>query len=118
MQRNADAPRLVARKVIKQIKNGEMPNVKRAALEVGYSSSTASKQTGRIVKTKAYQKEIKPFVDVLDELIADAVDIMKAKKNKASYRDATVGMKTMKDLKAIETGNPTEINKIIVDWDE
>jgi len=118
MGRNAEAPKLVARKVIEQIKEGKLPSIGRAMEEVGYSKITAKTQSKRVSENPAYQKEIKDFSEQMDELIQSSIEQMHAKKSKGSFRDHTVAVDTMKKLKALNDGNPTDINKIEVNWQE
>lgn len=115
MPRNSNA-RMVAKKVIEQIKNDKRPNVKEAMEAVGYSSSTAKKQAKRITSQKEYKEEMKPFIDELDELIALSIGFMKEKAKKGTFRDHVVATDTLKKLKNLETGRPTDQSKITVSW--
>jgi len=118
MPRKTDAPKLVAQKVIEQIKGGEMPSIGRAMRETGYSSITSKKNTHKIKANPAYQREMKDFSAQMDELIQSSIEQMHIKKTKGSFRDHTVAVDTMKKLKALNDGNPTDINKIEVNWQE
>lgn len=117
MPRNSNA-RMVAKKVIEQIEEGKRPNIKEAALAVGYSSSTANKQAKRITEKKEYKEELFDFMKALDEVQNDAINIMKAKKDKATYRDGVEATDKITKLKQLISGKPTENTKMVVEWDE
>ena len=115
MPRNTNA-RAVAKKVIEQIKNKERPNMKKAMLESGYSKISAECKAKEIRNRPDFKEEMMSFEEQLDELIADGIDIMKTKKQKATYRDGIESVEKMKKLKLLVTGNPTDNQKVTIGW--
>jgi hypothetical protein len=107
MPRNGN-PREVAKKVIEQITRGELPNKKKAMIEVGYSLSTAGAKQKQVSDNIAYIKEMQSFDDMLDDLILDAVQNLKEKKDTASYRDSMDGVYKLKKLQRLINGESTE----------
>lgn len=117
MSRNSNA-RMVAKKVIEQLQEGKRPNVKEAMLQTGYSSVTADKNAAKIKAQEGFKEEIFDFMSALDEVQRDAIQIMKDKKDKATYRDGVEAADKMTKLKQLISGKPTENTKMEITWDE
>jgi len=115
--RNSNA-KAVAQKVIEQINNNELPNITQAMKQVGYSKHTARTQQKRVTQNKAYISEIKSFTDQLDDIIADSIEQIKAKKLKGTYRDHVESVDKLKKLQNLLNGRPTENNSMVVKWEE
>jgi hypothetical protein len=107
MPRNGN-PKKVAKKVIAQITKGELPNVKKAMLEVGYSPITANSKAKRVTSNEAYKKEMVSFTDELDLIISDAIDNLKNKKDSATYRDSVQAIKDLTKTQRLINGESTE----------
>lgn len=112
-KRKAPTPNLRTKRIaLEFIKNGGK-NMGRA-MKIAGCSPNMCKNPQRITETKAFQKEIKPFVDLLQEEMNQALDAMrnKMKRKKTNYRDLAIALnllsKTKKDFET-EPGNDGEV---------
>jgi len=113
MPRNSNA-RMVAKKVIEQIKDGKRPNIKEASLAVGYSKHTARTQQKRIRENKAYVEEMFDFEKALDDQIQASIKDLKKKQSKASFRDNAEVVDKLTKLKRLVSGQSTENTAVTI----
>ena len=100
------AAREVARAVIKEVERGGRPSIIKIAPKKGYSIRTA--QSGKIQKTKTFQKEIFPIVASLEIERRRAIEMLPKRIKKAKYRDLVDGIdKFTKNLQLL-TGGATQ----------
>jgi hypothetical protein len=105
-------PRDVAKKVLKQIQNGELPNKKKAMIEVGYSLSTASRKQKEISERKDYKKVMESFADRIDICIDEAISGLIEKKEEANYRDFSNSIQGLVKTSRLIRGESTENNAL------
>ena len=83
MSENAKA---VAKEVMDHVRKGSRVNLGKIIKKHGYGPSIST-HPKKVTSTKAYQKEIRPLLDRLDEERNRAIAMLKKKIPKAKYRD-------------------------------
>lgn len=98
----------VAKTVIKQLKNGERPNVGKAMREVGYSQTTSESKTSTIKRNPLYIKTFESLSKRLGGVIDIGLDVIEKKKATATFRDGVETVDKMTKLQRLIDGQSTE----------
>lgn len=100
----------VAAEIMEKVRKGEKINKQQIQKKHGYSASSAKSM--KAMKTKTYQKKIKPIIQAMIEERNAAIAAMKRKRSKAKYRDLTDAIdKFTKNIQLLG-GQPTEQIKL------
>lgn len=98
----------VAQRVVQQIKDNRLVNITEAMVGVGYSEKTAKSQQKRVTEHKDYKGVMMKFEEEIALLKNDAIDIMKKKKSKATYRDGLESVHTLTKIERLLNDKSTE----------
>jgi hypothetical protein len=112
----SESAKAVAQEVIATVRNGKIPNKQVIQQKHGYSKSSA--RAMKATRTKAYQEEIQPIVDVMIAERDAALEEAKKKRGKANYRDLVdASAKLTKDIQLL-SGGKTANEELKITWGE
>jgi uncharacterized protein with von Willebrand factor type A (vWA) domain len=95
------------KKVINELMVENGGSLSAAMRKAGYNKSYA-KNPQKLRKTKAFQKEIKPILERLEEERDQALERAKKTRSKAKYRDLIDSTEKLTKLIQLLSGRPTE----------
>ena len=111
----SQAAKAVAREVLEVIGKGEIANISEIAPKHGYAKSTAI--SGEVQKTKSYQEEIEPVIEMLMVERKRAITLMHKKISKAKYRDLVESIDKLTKNIQLLTGGRTISADMHFTWD-
>lgn len=107
MPRNSNIPK-VAQNVVKQLKNGKRPNISEAMVKAGYSMKTARASQKRVTTNPVYIKTFQSLSKRLGGVIDIGLEVIKKKKETATFRDGVETVDKMTKLQRLIDGQSTE----------
>jgi len=96
----------VARDAISMVSKGQKVNFQEIQKRHGYSHKSA--RSMKAIRTKTYQREIKPLLERLEEARNDALNRLPKKIGSARYRDLMDGVDKLTKNIQLLSGKPTE----------
>lgn len=108
--------RAVAKEVIKKVRKGEKINMQEIQKKHGYSAKSAKSM--KVKETKTFKTEIKEIVKAMERERARAIELLRARSNKAKYRDLVDGLDKLTKNIQLLTGKETERNTLNIEISE